>query len=352
MESERRSGVALLIDVDGTLTQGREVALPGASETVAALQAERIPFLVLSNTGTSSDQDVASRLERVLGVPLQARQVLTARSHLLAFLSSLVSASASTRVLYVDPSSPPLPFGEPFHPHTHLPSFQTPLSASHVVVAIFSDGDLPDYVSTIQAVAQLARRGARVCLTAKDETLTAKDGSQIMGPGLIASNLRALLATQQHVPPLLCFGKGGNQGVGAAAVSRLREMGFTGSRHDVSIVGDRLDTDIRAGNQEGFVSVLVQSGCHTYNKDGASSFPRDLPDYVVLESVKDVLPLLSAPRDCFSRLRLDATRRMHRVGLALVQQGSSLGERIAARSLCAPPRRIRSVPANMSAMGI
>merc|ERR1712137_847332 len=81
------------------------------------------------------------------------------------------------------------------------------------------------------------------------------------------------------MPPLsstrtFCCGKGGN-------------IGHSGVRDDIMIVGDRFDTDIRAGVLAGIKSCLIESGEHSL--DVADAFPTDLPSFTA-KSIADILP--------------------------------------------------------------
>ena len=64
---------------------------------------------------------------------------------------------------------------------------------------------------------------------------------------------------------IFCCGKGGNMGgqyMMEAAIELLRQQGHSGERHRIVMVGDRFDTDIRAGLSVGIRTCLVASGCH------------------------------------------------------------------------------------------
>lgn len=79
----------------------------------------------------------------------------------------------------------------------------------------------------------------------------------------------------------------------------LREQGFNGNDHDVIIVGDRFDTDVRAGAQNGWSTCLVESGCHTLGDRRA--FPTDVTDYVA-ENVGQLVEFTGGPLDTVRRL--------------------------------------------------
>ena len=64
---------------------------------------------------------------------------------------------------------------------------------------------------------------------------------------------------------IFCCGKGGNVGgkyMMEAAIELLRRQGHSGERRRIVMVGDRFDTDVRAGLSVGIRTCLVTSGCH------------------------------------------------------------------------------------------
>ena len=64
---------------------------------------------------------------------------------------------------------------------------------------------------------------------------------------------------------IFCCGKGGNVGgkyMMEAAIELLRRQGHSGEWRRIVMVGDRFDTDVRAGLSVGIRTCLVTSGCH------------------------------------------------------------------------------------------
>ena len=85
-------------------------------------------------------------------------------------------------------------------------------------------------------------------------------------------------------------GKGGREGqtfMMQRAIDMLKAQGHTGDASSILIVGDRYDTDIRAGVQAGIKTCLVESGCHSVGLQ--PNFPRDRAHFVA-RSVKELIP--------------------------------------------------------------
>jgi len=135
---------------------------------------------------------------------------------------------------------------------------------------------------------------------------------------------------------------------------RLEGQGFAGERRRLLMVGDRFDTDIRAGGALGWRTCLVESGCHRVDVH-ARDFPADVAD-AVADSVRDLLRDQTAP----AATHADAVRdlvyqALHRLAPAGGAAAAWIAERVqgaarrvdatlAASGLAARPRRIRSHP--------
>merc|ERR1719331_3709720 len=100
---------------------------------------------------------------------------------------------------------------------------------------------------------------------------------------------------KKSMPPLSshrCFncGKGGNVGrkyMIDRAIRMLQEQGHPGDRNKIMIVGDRFDSDIRAGVLAGIKSCLIETVAHTLKV--ADEFPTDIPSYTC-PSIADLAP--------------------------------------------------------------
>ncbi len=61
-----RLGAAVVLDVDGVLHKGY-VPIPGAREALERLEAARVPFIFVTNSGGESEEDKAARYRQALG---------------------------------------------------------------------------------------------------------------------------------------------------------------------------------------------------------------------------------------------------------------------------------------------
>ncbi|MGI9186537.1 MAG: HAD-IIA family hydrolase, partial [Gaiellales bacterium] len=74
----------IVFDMEGVLHVGYE-PLPGAAETIAALDAAGVPHVILTNTTSKTRAEIAARLGRV-GMAYPVERIVTAASATVAFL--------------------------------------------------------------------------------------------------------------------------------------------------------------------------------------------------------------------------------------------------------------------------
>ncbi|KAI5927030.1 HAD-like domain-containing protein [Camillea tinctor] len=77
--NEKRTGVAFAFDIDGVLLKGPKV-LPGARETIKALQENNIPFIFLTNNGGATEEAHIKKLSNLLDLPLTVEQFIQSHS--------------------------------------------------------------------------------------------------------------------------------------------------------------------------------------------------------------------------------------------------------------------------------
>ena len=71
-----RSVEGLLIDLDGTVYQGREL-IPGSATAIAQLRDAGIPFLFTTNTSRMSRSDITASLQS-MGLPVHRSEIFSA----------------------------------------------------------------------------------------------------------------------------------------------------------------------------------------------------------------------------------------------------------------------------------
>ena len=170
----------------------------------------------------------------------------------------------------------PPPTPEPPPPAPAAPPPKTPATAAwapteRLGAAPPSEGFRDWGFEVIKTAGFLLSHGAQFIHTADDAYNPSADAKHpgmmfpLPGPGMFAEMMKKLLYPhgKQHV---WCPGKGGNVGgtfMMEQAILMLRAQGHSGDRSRIMMVGDRFDTDIRAGLGVGIRTCLVTSGCHS-----------------------------------------------------------------------------------------
>jgi 4-nitrophenyl phosphatase len=223
----------LIIDMDGVLYRGNE-AIPGMSDLIDLLREQEIGFILATNNATRTPQQFVDKMAG-MGVRVSPSEVLTSSLAAAGYLGSI--APPGTRVFVVG-----------------MEGLQTALQeagfclveddAEFVVVGM-------DFTICYERLAQASlqiRAGARFIGTNPDLTFPSEQG---IVPG--AGSLLAFLEAATGVAPRI-IGKPQTAMVEQALARMGAQAAATG------MLGDRLETDILAGQRAGLCTLLVLSG--------------------------------------------------------------------------------------------
>jgi 4-nitrophenyl phosphatase len=244
-----------ILDMDGVLYRGSE-PLPGVREFLDALALRERQVMLATNNSMSTPQAYERRLAG-MGIDVPAASVITSalatRDYLVRTLPEgagiyVIGMPALREQLFDETSFHPVQYGE-----------EQPAA---VVVGL----DLGFTYDKLNAAHQALQRGARFIAPNIDSTLPTEAG---LVPG--AGSIVAALATASGQLPFV---------IGKPETPMLEmAMARMGTRPEETVMlGDRLDTDILAGQRAGMPTVLVLSGVST-REDLASVVA--LPDVVV-----------------------------------------------------------------------
>lgn len=253
---------AVLFDLDGTIYRGTE-AIPGATETVAALRAAGIRCVFASNNPTATSLDYSRRLIG-LGIPTAEADVLTSGGVAVEWLRE------------THPSDSVFVIGEE--------SLIRELQAAGIQVTTSEQADvvLTAFDRTFSyakwnTAFQALRRGALFAATNPDTTCPVSDGGLIPDCGGITAALEATSGRRVDV----VFGKPSR----IMAEAALERLGVGAG--EALVVGDRLETDIQMGQAAGVRTVLVLSGVTGHGADSSAAS-------AVLPSVRELPGLLGS----------------------------------------------------------
>src|SRR5689334_22544939 len=224
-----------LMDMDGVLVH-EEHLIPGADEFVAELRASETPFLVLTNNSIYTPRDLRARLQRT-GLDIPESSIWT-------------SALATARFLDSQrPNGSAFVIGE-----------AGLTTALHEIGYVLTDRD-PDYVvlgetrtysfTAITKAIRLVEEGAKFIATNPDATGPSREGS-LPATGAVAALIERATGREPYYVgkpnPLMMR-------------SALRALGA--HSENTLMIGDRMDTDIKAGLEAGLRTILVLTGIST-----------------------------------------------------------------------------------------
>jgi 4-nitrophenyl phosphatase len=223
----------LIVDMDGVLYRGKE-AIPGTREFLAFLRQRGIHFVLATNNSTRTPQQYVDKLAS-MDVMIHAGEVLTSAQATAGYLADI--APPASRIFVVGQDGLWTALRES--------GFSLVEDEPEYVVAGM------DFTVCYERLAQATlhiRAGAHFIGTNPDKTFPSERG---IVPG--AGSLLAFLETATGVRPTV-IGKPET----AMMQQAMARMGAQPAR--TAVVGDRLETDILAGQRAGLITLLVLSG--------------------------------------------------------------------------------------------
>jgi len=219
--------------MDGVLYRGRE-SIPGTPEFLAFLRREGIGFVLATNNSTRTPEQYVDKLAQ-MGVGVYANEVLTSAQATAGYLTA--NAPAGARVFMVGQDG--------LRVALQAAGFAlVEKDADYVVVGM----DFRACLDRLAQAALLIRAGAPFIGTNPDRTFPSERGI-IPGAGALLSFLETATDVAPHV-----IGKPETAMVYQALARLGAEPDETG------MLGDRLETDILAGQRSGLTTILVLSG--------------------------------------------------------------------------------------------
>jgi len=223
----------LVIDMDGVLYRGRE-PIAGVGPFLVFLREQRIGFVLATNNSTRTPSQHVERLAQ-MGVAVTPKEIMTSAQATAAHLRTI--AAPGTRVFMV---------GQDGLRGALLEAGFT--LAEEDVEFVVVGMDFRICYDRLSQASILIRAGARFIATNPDRTFPSELG---IVPG--AGALLAFLEAATYVQPTVI----GKPGTALMEQSLARMGGRPGSS---AAIGDRLETDILAGQRAGMTTILVLSG--------------------------------------------------------------------------------------------
>lgn len=224
--------ISYLTDMDGVLHREGEL-IPGADEFIATLRAEGIDFMVLTNNSIQTPRDLSAKLVR-MGLDIEPERIWTSATATAKFLSQQ-AGDASAYVI-----------GE-----------AGLTTALHEIGWVLTDAD-PDFVvlgetrtyslEAITTACNLILGGARFIATNPDLTGPGPNGV-IPATGAVAAMITSVTGKRPYYV-----------GKPNPVMMRTALNNIGAHSENTVMIGDRMDTDIKAGLEAGMRTVLVRSG--------------------------------------------------------------------------------------------
>jgi 4-nitrophenyl phosphatase len=239
-----------ILDMDGVLYRGNTI-IPGVVEFLAELDASGIAYTMATNNSTNSQLDYVAKLE-AMGISVAEESIFTSAVATAAYLRS--SYPDGTRVYVVGMKAlRHAIFGDGYF-------FPAETNADVVV----SGADFELVYGSLRTACLAIRAGADYVATNADTTFPTEVGL-IPGSGAIVA---ALVAATGVEPTIV--GKPSP----VMVESCIAAMGV--EPDNAVMLGDRLDTDILAGQRANTRTMLVLTGVHTVDDVRRTGIEPDL----------------------------------------------------------------------------
>ena len=250
-----RSARAFIFDMDGVLYRGND-PLPGVSELLAAIQRRGADYVLATNNSMASPEQYEARLG-VMGLSVPASRIQTSGTATRDYLKHHLPAGAAVYVV----GMPGLK--EQIH---DIGGFAVAEPAEGVsnTAAVVCGLDQTFTYDKLKAAFFAIRAGAIFIATNIDSSLPTETGF-VPGAGTIVAAIR----TATGVTPTV-IGKPSPEVLIQAAL----DLGASPS--ESVMIGDRLDTDILAGNRANMLTAMVLTGVSSMEDIPASEAKPDL----------------------------------------------------------------------------
>lgn len=252
-----------IFDLDGTVYLG-DKAIEGAAEAIRRLRERGDKVVFLSNKPIATRSSYVEKLTR-MGIPASLDEVLNSSLIVARYLQTCLRPGQQVYVVGEEP------IREELRQHG-IDITEDGNEAAYVVLS----WDRRFNYDTLNVVYQAILRGAVVIASNPDSTCPLEDGT-LPDTGTFIAALEA--ATGKPID--LIVGKPSP----IAAKAAVRQIGL--APEHCYMIGDRLETDIKMGNEAGMHSVLVLTGISTREMALADV---NRPEYI-LPSIKEVADL-------------------------------------------------------------
>lgn len=270
-----------VFDLDGVVYRG-EQPLPGAVDTIQNLRQLGHQVRFFTNNSTQTRTTYANKLSR-MGIDVDEAHIMTSSYATALYLTEIGAGGGSVLIVGEEGIEVEMKaigmriVKKPERPtsNVELPTSNEKHELRHVDFVVVGL-DRSFCYETLMRAQQAIFHGAKFIATNRDSTFPLEEGLIAPGGGTIVSALE----TATGVRPMV---------IGKPETYAMQEiLKLTKSTPaDSVIIGDRLDTDILAGNRLGMTTVLVLTGV-TSEKD-LETAPLDMEPDIVIHSLPELM---------------------------------------------------------------
>ena len=248
-----RDARAFVFDMDGVLYRGASL-LPGVNDLLDALELRERRYIFATNNSMASPTEYVAKLAK-MGVAVPAEAILTAGTATRDYLVERLPPDSAIFVIGM-PALHEQIFGDT--------GFRPVTSEEDHPAAVVVGLDITYTYDKMKAANAAIRAGATFIATNADATLPTEAGL-VPGAGSILAGIITASGRQPTIvgkpEPLILE-------------QALERLGVTAA--DSVMIGDRLDSDIVAGNRAGMMTALVLTGVSTRDEIGSAPARPDL----------------------------------------------------------------------------
>jgi HAD superfamily hydrolase (TIGR01450 family) len=250
----------IVMDLDGCVYIG-DHPINNSPQAIEKLRRERIEVKFLTNNASRTREDYKEKLSKI-GISVKSDDILTSGSATAIYLKKKFG---ETKIYPIGGKALVEELSKEGHKIVEWKE------ADFVVVCLDFDINYTKLLNATRAI----MNGARLIATNKDPTVPAEDGL-MPGAGTIVSAIEYATNTKAFLV-----------GKPSKVILEIASSHWNFKGNKVMIVGDRLDTDVFAGNEMNWISVLVLSGATRVDDLKKKNDQRMKPKVIV----RDVLDL-------------------------------------------------------------
>ena len=256
-----------VFDLDGVVYRG-EQPLPGAADTIQSLRRLGHQVYFFTNNSSKSRPFYQEKLLS-MGIPADIEHIMTAGYATALYLIENGARGASVFAI-----------GE-FGLLGELEAVGMNLTDDEPVDYVVVGIDRKFNYNTLVKAQRVILGGAKFIATNPDTTYPLEGGLIVPGNGALVAAIRAATG----VEPIM---------IGKPETTAMHEILALAhaTPADTVVVGDRLDTDIQAGNRIGATTVLVLTGIATM--DEVQTAPPDMKPEIIIKELPELIEAIHA----------------------------------------------------------